>query len=108
MRAPGLAPPAHDFQLRSVLQPFNPAPQLGERTVPYTSNGELPVSVRRHLPEPAQSIYRETFNHAWDSYALDPRREEIAHRVAWSAVKRHWHKAADGSWEQNGATENGD
>jgi cation transport regulator len=55
--------------------------------VPYTSNGELPVSVRRHLPEPAQSIYREAFNHAWDSYALDPRREEVAYRFAWSAVK---------------------
>jgi cation transport regulator len=65
--------------------------------VPYSSNAELPTGVRRHLPGAAQDIYREAFNHAWDSYADDPRREEIAHRVAWAAVKRKFRKV-DGDW----------
>lgn len=72
--------------------------------MPYVVNEDLPASVRNHLPLPAQSVYREAFNHAWSRYALDPRREEIAHRVAWSAVKRHWHKGIDGTWEGDGAS----
>ena len=36
--------------------------------MPYASNGELPASVRNHLPEHAQDIYREAFNHAWRTY----------------------------------------
>jgi cation transport regulator len=55
----------------------------------------LPTSVRNHLPPHAQDIYREAFNHAWDQYGRDPRREEIAHRVAWAAVKRTYRKAGD-------------
>jgi cation transport regulator len=51
--------------------------------------------VRDHLPEHAQTIYRETFNHAWVWYAHDPEREEIAHRVAWSAVERKYRKAGE-------------
>jgi cation transport regulator len=63
--------------------------------VPYSDNAELPQSVRDHLPEHAQTIYREAFNHAWVQYAHDLAREEIAHRVAWSAVKRSCRKAND-------------
>ena len=48
-----------------------------------------------HLPEEAQAIYREAFNHAWTSYANDTRHEEIAHRVARAAVKRKFHKQGD-------------
>lgn len=70
--------------------------------MPYASNSDLPMSVRSHLPSLAQSIYREAFNHAWGTYAPDANREQIAHRVAWSAVKRHWHKGADGNWERGG------
>lgn len=70
--------------------------------MPYSSNEELPKGVRGHLPAPAQSTYREAFNHAWATYAHDLRREEIAHRVAWAAVKNRWHKAADGNWVQDG------
>lgn len=65
--------------------------------MPYASNEDLPLSVRNHLPLGAQDIYRETFNHAWQTYSGNPRREEIAHRVAWSAVKRRYRKA-DGEW----------
>jgi len=61
--------------------------------MPYSSNIDLPPAVQAHLPEHAQDIYRQAFNHAWDEYAGDPRREEIAHRVAWAAVKRVYVKA---------------
>jgi cation transport regulator len=63
--------------------------------MPYAHNEDLPSSVRRHLPEHAQEIYRSAFNHAWETYAADPAREEIAHRVAWSAVKRRYYKRGD-------------
>ncbi len=61
--------------------------------MPYRTNSDLPVPVRHHLPPAAQTIYREAFNNAWQQYAASDRREEIAHRVAWSAVKRRYRKA---------------
>jgi cation transport regulator len=61
--------------------------------MPYPSNDALPASVRGHLPEHAQDIFREAFNHAWQQYADDPRREEIAFRVAWAAVKKVYVKS---------------
>lgn len=61
--------------------------------MPYLTNDGLPGRVRDHLPEHAQDIYREAFNHAWEQYAGNPRQEEIAHRVAWAAVKRQYVKA---------------
>ena len=60
--------------------------------MPYVTNNDLPISVQRHLPEHGQEIFREAFNHAWQQYADDPRPEEIAHRVAWAAVKRVYMK----------------
>lgn len=65
--------------------------------MPYGTNADLPVSVRSHLPEHAQSIYREAFNHAYSTHAGDPRQEEAAHRIAWAAVKRSYVKVGD-SW----------
>jgi cation transport regulator len=65
--------------------------------MPYVTNDDLPMRVQQHLPEHAQDIYREAFNHAWMTYAGDPRQEEIAHRVAWAAVKKSYVKA-DGGW----------
>jgi cation transport regulator len=67
--------------------------------MPYRSNADLPIPVRRHLPPPAQDIYREAFNSAWNTYADRLRREEIAHRVAWAAVKRQYHKGQGDYWE---------
>jgi len=64
--------------------------------MPFESNDDLPPAVKRHLPEHAQSIFRAAFNHAWQSYDSE-RREEIAHRVAWAAVKRMYHKVG-GDW----------
>jgi cation transport regulator len=69
--------------------------------MPYATNEELPPSVRSHLPSLAQDIYREAFNHAWTTYAGRARHEEIAHRVAWSAVKRRYHRSPDGTWREN-------
>jgi cation transport regulator len=60
--------------------------------MPYLHNIELPDAVRAHLPEHAQGIYREAFNHAFESHVGDPRQEEAAHRIAWGAVKRLYAK----------------
>ena len=65
--------------------------------MPYEANGDLPERVRSHLPAHAQTIYREAFNHAWQTYRHDPRHEEIAHRVAWAAVKKSYVKQGN-SW----------
>ena len=70
--------------------------------MPYSSSDQLPPSVRNHLPSHAQDIYREAFNHAWASYAHIDRQEQIAHRVAWAAVKRQYHKDPDGTWRMDG------
>jgi len=67
--------------------------------MPYAVIDDLPASVRAHLPPHAQEIYLGAFNAAWQHYgATEPaRREEIAHRVAWAAVKRTYTKV-DGEW----------
>ena len=46
------------------------------------------------LPAHAQDIFRSAFNAGWRSYGeTDPAHlEEIAHRVAWAAVKKHYRK----------------
>jgi len=69
--------------------------------MPYSANEDLPPAVRRHLPAHAQDIFREAFNNAWQSYgeSQPQRREEIAFRVAWSAVKRRYRKAGE-FWAQ--------
>ena len=65
--------------------------------MPYPTNAALPASVRSHLPEHAQDIYREAFNHAFADHAGESRQEEAAHRIAWAAVKRSYVKVG-GSW----------
>jgi cation transport regulator len=66
--------------------------------MPYLSVDDLPDSVRSHLPPHAAEIYLSAFNHAWETYAdRGAEREEIAHRVAWAAVKRRYRKV-DGFW----------
>ena len=56
--------------------------------MPYTTNSDLPPSVRNHLPPHAQDIFREAFNNAVDHY----RDDATAFRVAWAAVKRRYEK----------------
>lgn len=67
--------------------------------MPYESVEDLPASIRRTLPMHAQDIFRAAFNAAWDSYAeREPdRREELAFRVAWAAVKKRYRKD-HGKW----------
>lgn len=60
--------------------------------MPYNANSDLPPSVRNHLPEHVQDIYRAAFNRAFADHAGDSRQEEAAHRIAWAAVKRRYVK----------------
>ena len=69
--------------------------------MPYKHLSALPESVRNSLPEHAQEIYLAAFNNAWDEYR-DPdarrgraSREEVAHKVAWAAVKQQYEKKND-------------
>ncbi len=73
-----------------------------EKMMPYANRGDLPERVRNSLPEHAQEIYKEAFNSAWEEYGHD---ESRAHRVAWGAVERSYHKNESGKWVE-GATEN--
>jgi cation transport regulator len=63
--------------------------------MPYRINEDLPPRVRHHLPEHAQAIYREAFNHAYAAHAGEAEREQRAHMIAWAAVKRTYVKAGD-------------
>ncbi|MDB5165658.1 MAG: putative cation transport regulator [Candidatus Saccharibacteria bacterium] len=76
--------------------------------MPYNSIDELPEGVQNALPKHAQDIYKEAFNSAHEQYK-DPEdrrddadREEVAHRVAWSAVKLKYEKDDDGKWHSMG------
>ena len=66
-----------------------------EVDVPYRTNDDLPAPIRRRLPPHAQDIYREAFNHAFAARVSDPRQEEAAHRIAWTAVKRAYVRVGD-------------
>lgn len=68
--------------------------------MPYDTKSELPESVRNALPAHAQDIYKEAYNSAWEEYGHD---EARAHRVAWGAVERSYHKNADGNWVKGGS-----
>ena len=68
----------------------------------------MPDSVKRVLPGHAQDIYKEAYNSAWNQYK-DPKsrdnddsREEVAHSVAWAAVKNVYEKGDDGTWHKKG------
>jgi cation transport regulator len=73
--------------------------------MPYKKNSDLPDPVKNHLPEHAQDIYRAAFNNAWNEYnkpnarRTDDSQEQVAHKVAWAAVKKKYHKVRD-NWEE--------
>jgi cation transport regulator len=75
--------------------------------MPYKTTKDLPDSIRDHLPEHAQMIYLEAFNHAWNEYA-DPKKrkgaeslEVVTHKVAWAAVKKQYVKdEKSGIWKK--------
>jgi cation transport regulator len=73
----------------------------------YKSNSDLPDSVKGVLPNHAQEIYRKAYNSAWEQYNEpgerrgDNSREETAHKVAWSAVKKQYEKnEKSGKWRK--------
>lgn len=69
--------------------------------MPYATLTELPDSVKGNLPKRAQEIYMEAYNSAWKQYAKpedrrgDDSREEVSHKVAWSAVEQQYEKWDD-------------
>lgn len=74
--------------------------------MPYKSNKDLPDTVRNVLPPHAQDIYREAFNHAIEEYQNPKTRqnsnepsEQVAHKVAWAAVKKKYHKVGN-KWHE--------
>lgn len=75
--------------------------------MPYDKLSDLPASVKSNLPHHAQEIYRAAFNNAWQEYDQPSERrdnntrEQTAHRVAWGAVEREYHKDASGDWVRN-------
>ncbi|CUU23846.1 cation transport regulator [Duffyella gerundensis] len=72
--------------------------------MPYQSRDDLPDNVKHVLPAHAQDIYQQAFNSAWDQYKDkqdrrdDESQEEVAHKVAWSAVKEKYAKGDDDKW----------
>lgn len=72
--------------------------------MPYSKLSELPEQVKNALPIHGQEIYRAAYNNAWSEYKdpddrkNDATREETAHKVAWSAVKKVYHKNSYGEW----------
>lgn len=69
--------------------------------MPYDRIEELPNNVRNALSKEAQEIFKEAFNNAWYQYKDPEKRkgdasqEEVANRVAWSAVKNKYKKEND-------------
>jgi cation transport regulator len=73
--------------------------------MPYNSINDLPENVANVLPAHAQAIFVEAFNHAYEEYKNpedrrgDESRENVARKVAWSAVKKKYEKGNDGKWK---------
>jgi cation transport regulator len=72
----------------------------------YKSTDDLPANLRQILPPHAQHIYMKTHNRAIEEYENPKSRkyggslEEVAHRVAWNAVKTKYYKNKNtGYWE---------
>lgn len=74
--------------------------------MPYQEITDLPAAVRRVLPHHAQEIYKEAYNNALGQYREpssrrgDDSQEEVAHKVAWAAVKEEYAKGDDGRWHR--------
>jgi cation transport regulator len=74
--------------------------------MPYTRKRELPKQAKNILPSRAQEIYKDAYNHAFDTYKSKSKsrgnesQEETASKVAWSAVKKKYQKGDDGRWHR--------
>ncbi len=76
--------------------------------MPYKTINELSENVKGVLPKHAQEVYMKAFNSAYEQYDTpeerygDADREETAHKVAWSAVKKAgYEKDSDGRWHKH-------
>jgi cation transport regulator len=80
-----------------------------EEKMPYTSNADLPDSVKNSLPPHAQDIYKAAFNSAFEEYKKPSKkrtsetREQVSHKVAWAAVKQKYIKKDD-TWVEKSKT----
>jgi cation transport regulator len=71
------------------------------------STEDLPKGVEEALPDHAKEIYKEAHNKALEEYR-DPKKrrgkeslEEVAHKVAWAAVKKTYEKdEMSGTWKK--------
>jgi cation transport regulator len=71
------------------------------------SKQDLPEGLENVLPDHAKEIYRKAHNNALDEYK-DPKKrrgkaslEEVAHKVAWAAVKKEYEKdRRTGAWKR--------
>lgn len=75
--------------------------------MPYKNLEDLPAQVKENLPKHAQEIYLRAFDNARNQYK-EPKerrwkesREQTAHKVAWSAVEKTYHKDKSGKWVKN-------
>jgi len=70
--------------------------------MPYTLK-TLPDSVKNALPKKAQEIFLKAVNNAFDEYQDRKNTEELAFKVAWSAVKKVYeqNEEANGSKRSN-------
>ena len=67
--------------------------------MPYSTIEKLPPNLQRVLPKHAQEIYLAAFNNAWNEYVdRGGKRDSLAHRVAWSVVKKSYEKTPSGEW----------
>lgn len=66
--------------------------------MPYNSIDELPKPLKVNLPKDAKEIYVSVYNMTWGQHAhvLDRRigasPEDVAHRMAWEAVRDKFRK----------------
>ena len=68
---------------------------------------DLPEGPENVLPDHAKEIYRKAHNNALEQYK-DPKKrrgkaslEEVAHKVAWAAVKKEYEKdRRTGTWKR--------
>jgi len=61
---------------------------------PYSTTSDLPPSIQRRLPQPAQEVFREAYNRCLQ----EQRDVEHARRKGWAAVARCYQEQPDGTW----------
>mgnify|MGYP001060450092 CR=1 FL=1 len=73
----------------------------------YRNIQDLPAGIRQSLPEEAQSLYLDAFNHAWErahasqDYQDEQSAREDADRRGWQAVTQEFRQREDGRWERD-------